>query len=387
MPITPLTTVIAALCASVLLSSHADAADDRVKTIVAQTVRPVMQRHGIPGMAVGVAVDGQRYVYTFGVMSKATGKPVTPDTLFEIGSVSKTFTATLTTYAQAAGKLSLSDPASQTMPALRGSSFDKISLLDLGTHMSGGLPLQVPDGVNTTDQLMRYFHDWKPAYAPGTVRTYANPSIGLLGMIAAKSLNDRFDTLMDRHVFQPLGLTHTYLLVPKTEMPHYAQGYTKTDAPARVMPAVIAAEAYGVRATVSDLLRFVEAHMGLVPVDGDLKTALAATHIGYYRIGQMMQDLIWEQYSYPVDLKDLVAGNSSKMSLEPNPAVRIDPPSPPRDDVWINKTGSTNGFGTYVAFVPAKKIGIVLLANKNYPNDARVTAAHEILTRVVREPR
>jgi beta-lactamase class C len=387
MRMNPLTTLIASLCASVLLSAHAGAADDRIETMVAQTIRPMMQRHGIPGMAIGIVVDGQRYVYAFGVMSKTTGKPVTHETLFEIGSVSKTFTATLTAYAAAAGKLSLSDPASQTMPALRGSPFDKISLLDLGTHMSGGLPLQVPDGVNNNDQLMRYFHDWKPTYAPGTVRTYANPSIGLLGMIAAKSLNDRFDTLMDRHVLQPLGLTHTYLQVPKTEMARYAQGYTKTDAPARVMPAVIAAEAYGVRSTAGDLLRFVEAQMGLVPVEGDLKTAFAATHIGYFRIGQMTQDLIWEQYNYPVDLKDLVAGNSSKMSLEPNPAVRIDPPSPPRDDVWINKTGSTDGFGAYAAFVPAKKLGIVLLANKNYPNDARVTAAHEILTKVVgREP-
>ena len=99
----------------------------------------------------------------------------------------------------------------------------------------------------------------------------------------------------------------------------------------------------------------------------------------------MTQDLIWEQYRYPAKLEELLAGNSAKVSLEANPVVRIDPPSPPRDDVLINKTGSTNGFGTYVAFVPAKKIGLVLLANKNYPADARVRAAYAILTRLIGE--
>jgi beta-lactamase class C len=377
---------VAALSISVWTPSCGHAADGEsaaIKRVVSRTIAPLMQRYGIPGMAVGVVTDSGGHVYDFGVMSKATGAPVTHDTLFEIGSISKAFTATLAAYAEVAGRLSMSDPVSKHLSALRGSRFGSVSLLELGTHTPGGMPIQFPDDVRNDDEAMRYFQDWTPAYAPGTVRTYANPSIGLLGVIAAGSLNDDFSVAMDRWVFRPLGLRRTWLDVPDAERVHYAQGYTRTDAPTRMSPGPLATQAYGVRTTAGDLLRFVRAQMGLLPVDGDLRRAIAATHAGYHSVGAMTQDLIWEQYRFPVDLKDLLAGNSAKVSFEPNPVVRIDPPAPPRDDVLINKTGSTNGFGAYVAFVPAQRIGVVLLANKNYPIDARVTAAYGILTALI----
>ena len=68
------------------------AADQKttVEKIVAQTIAPLMARYGIPGMAVGIVAAGQSDVYNYGIASKATGKPVSNDTLFEIGSISKT---------------------------------------------------------------------------------------------------------------------------------------------------------------------------------------------------------------------------------------------------------------------------------------------------------
>ena len=369
-----------ALCVSVLLSTHGHAAD--IEKAVAQTIKPLMARYGVPGMAVGVVADGHGSVYDYGLASKATGRPVTDDTLFEIGSISKTFTATLACYAEVGGHLSLSDSASKDLPALRGSSFDHVSLLDLATHTSGGLPLLFPAAVTTDDQLLTYFRNWKPTYAPGTVRLYSNPGIGMLGMAAAKSMNEDFEVLMERKLFPMLGMKHAYLDVPESEMSNYAQGYTKADVPIRMAPGALASEAYGIRTTAADMVRFVEANMGMIPLDGDLRRAIVDTHTGHDRIGPMTQDIVWEQYRYPVELKDLLAGNSDRMGYEANPAARLDPPSRPSDDVLINKTGSTNGFASYVAFVPEKRIGIVLLANKNYPIDARVTAAHEILTRL-----
>ena len=378
-----LSAAIAALCLGLLLPANGWASDnetDSIETIVAQAVRPLMEHEGIPGMAVGIVSNGQSYVFNYGTASRATGKPVNDNTLFEIGSVSKTFTATLASYAQVDGRLSLTDSVSKYLPALRGSRFDEVSLLNLGTHTMGGLPLQVPDEVTNDDQLMRYFQDWKPSFAPGTYRTYANPSIGLLGRVAAKSLNEGFSALMEGKLYPVLGLKNTYLNVPTSRLDDYAQGYTTKDAPIRMASGVLAAETYGVRTTAGDLLRFVEANMEMVALDEKWQRAITNTHAGYYQVGGMTQDLVWEQYPYPVELKTLLAGNSDDLILKPNPTVKLDPPSPPQEAVLINKTGSTNGFSTYVAFVPARKLSVVLLANKRYPIDARVKTAHQILT-------
>lgn len=115
------------------------------------------------------------------------------------------------------------------------------------------------------------------------------------------------------------------------------------------------------RTTVEDLTRFVEANMGRVELDEDLAKAIAATHVGYYQLGAMTQAPIWKFYNYPVELDGLLAGNSPEVAYKSNPVTEISPPAAPRKDVWINKTGSTNGFGAYVAFVPEKELGIVLL--------------------------
>jgi len=361
----------------------ASAGDKDAKTDIEKNVAPaihrLMEEYKIPGMAVGIIRNGQSYVFNYGVASKDTGEPVDGDTLFEIGSVSKTFTATLASYAQATGQLSLTDSVSKYLPSLHGSNFDRISLLNLGTHTTGGLPLQVPDDVTNSDQLMQYFRRWKPTYPPGTYRTYSNLSIGLLGVITATSMKADFAALMEGKLIPALGLNNTYINVPASKMDQYAQGYTDADAPIRMAPGLLGAEAYGVRTTASDLLRFVGANMNLVDVGENWRRAIATTHTGYYRIGVMTQDLIWEQYSYPAALKDLLFGNSGELSYKANPAIALQPPSSPQENVLINKTGSTNGFATYVLFVPAKKTGIVLLANKRYPNEARVKLVYEIL--------
>jgi beta-lactamase class C len=355
-------------------------AQDQIETLVNAAVQPVMQAEGIHGMAVAVTVNGQPHYFNYGVASTETGNPVTQDTLFEIGSVSKTFTATLAAYAQASGTLTLSDKASHVLPALRGSAFDHISVLQLGTYSAGGLPLQFPAESDSADKMLDYYKQWKPLYAPGSHRLYSNPSLGLFGYLAAHSMGQPFDDAMQNTLLPKLGLEHTYLRVPQDQMALYAQGYNKDGKPVRVGPGALDSEAYGVKTSAADLMAYVEANMKPSRLEKPLQQAIALTHSAYYTVGDMTQGLGWEMYRYPITLDRLLDGNSTPMAIEAHKVQWLNPPQAQPKNVLINKTGSTGGFGAYVAYVPSKGIGIVMLANKNYPNAQRVRIAHQILS-------
>lgn len=380
---TIMTAVMFASSATTLMTNSAHAATqepDTVRSTVETTISPVMKQYGIPGMAIGIVDGDKEYFFDFGVSSRESGKPVNRSTLFELGSISKTFTATLASYGQEKGQLKLSDPVSRYLPEMKGPAFGEVKLLHLGTHTPGGFPLQVPDDIRNTQELMTYLQHWKPQFSMGTQRTYSNPSIGMLGFITAKAMGQEFTPLIQTQLFSGLGLQDTYIDVPSAKMKDYAQGYTKQDKPTRVNKAVLWAEAYGVKSTSRDMLRFLQSNMQMGKIDDKLQRAVINTHQGYFQTSAFTQDLIWEQYPYPVPVESLLKGNSSAFALSPQAVTPVHPPQPPQNKVWINKTGSTNGFGAYVAFVPDRKLGIVILANKNYPNEDRIRIAHKILS-------
>lgn len=366
-----------------LPAPRAHAADATpLERVVNETIAQLMRENDVPGMAVAVTVQGKRTIFNYGVASRATGQPVTGDTLFETGSISKTFTGTLAGLAQARGMLSLSDEAARYLPALANSSVGKTSLIDLGTYAAGGLPLHFPPSVTSEKSMLAWFRNWRPTYPAGSTRIYSNPSIGLFGLLAANSLGKPFDDAMEQTLIPALGLKQTFIRVPREQQQNFAFGHAKDDKPLRVAPGILGIEAYGIKTTAADLIKVVEAHIDSSGLDEPLRRAIAATQTGYYSVGDMTQGLGWEMYAWPVELPRVLAGSSDDMIYKPNKVTRPASPLAPRKDMLINKTGSINGFGAYVAFVPVKRIGIVMLANKNYPNAARIRAAHRILTAV-----
>ncbi|WP_460949003.1 class C beta-lactamase [Pseudomonas marginalis] len=351
-----------------------------LRKVVDSHVEPLMQQQGIAGLSVAVVNKGKVQYFNYGVANKDKQQPVTQDTLFEIGSLSKTFTATLGGYAEASGTLKLSDMASQHLAALKGSAFDRISLLQLATYTPGGLPLQFPDAADNTDAMIGYFQHWKPAYAPGAQRLYSNPSIGLFGYLSAQSLGQPFNTAMEKTLLPKLGLKNTYVSVPADKADAYAQGYDKQDKPVRVGPGALDGEAYGIKTSTQDLAHYVMVNMHPQTLDKPLQQAIATTHTGYYAVNGMTQGLGWESYPYPITLQALMDGNSTPMAMEPHNVKWLNPAQAQPANVLYNKTGSTGGFGAYVVYVPSRDIGVVMLANKNYPNAERVKVAHAILS-------
>jgi beta-lactamase class C len=372
---------IAFIC-TCLVPLAAWAGDDaeRIRAVVDAAVLPLMSRYDVPGMAVAVTVDGRPYLFDYGLASRESKAPVDEKTIFEIGSLSKTFTATLAAYAQETGKLSLDDHPGKYVPSLRGHAIDKASLLHLATYTAGGLPLQFPDEVEGNDATLAYFRHWKADAAPGTEREYSNASLGLFGYVTAVALEDDFAHAIETRIFPAFGMGHSYIHVPEGAMPDYAWGYVAAK-PHRVSPGPFDEETYGVKTTASDLLRFVQANMDPSGLAAPMQRAVAATHVGYFRSGVLVQGLGWEQYAWPVSRELLLGGNSAEAIFDANPAQRLVPPVTSGARLF-DKTGSTGGFGAYVAFVPSRRIGVVLLANRNYPIPARVEAGFAILDRL-----
>ena len=187
---------------------------------------------------------------------------MTPETLFEIGSVSKTFTATLAGYALTQDKMRLDDRASQHWPALQGSRFDGISLLDLATYTAGGFAR-----CSFPTRCRRTRHRSATTTASGSRPTrraasasISNSSIGLFGYLAAQ-LGQPFERLMEQQVFPGTG--------PRTDPPRRARGgagavrpgLRQDDRRYGSVPAPLDAEGYRVKTSAADLLPFVDANL------------------------------------------------------------------------------------------------------------------------------
>lgn len=360
-----------------LAQTNTIANEAALKTTVSQQVSQLMQQQQIPGMAVAVLWQGNTYFYSFGKADLAANTAVTPDTLFELGSISKTFAGVIGAMALESGDIKLTDPVSKYWPALTAKPWQRINMQHLATYTAGGLPLFMPDSVTDKASLLRYYQQWQPEFSPGTQRVYANSSIGLFAHLAVAAAGKGY-----AEVFQQLTTTlqmpNTYLQVPAAAQAQYAWGYNEGK-PVRIGTGVLLDEAGGAKASVRDIATWLQANLKPEQVkDPLLQAGIARSQQRYAKSALMYQGLGWEMLDYPLPLTALTAMTAPGF-VAGSAATVLAPPAAAVADSWVHKTGATGGFGAYAAFIPSRQVGIVLLANKRYPNSERVKLAYQVL--------
>ncbi|WP_051671106.1 MULTISPECIES: serine hydrolase domain-containing protein [unclassified Microbacterium] len=171
---------------------------------------------GVPGAAVGV-IDGDReLIATTGVAAVDTGAAVTESTLFQVGSTSKTFTGTVAMHLVENGALDLDTRVVDVLPDFRladGEALAALRIRHLLTH-SGGFLGDADDRPGWDDDALARnvatFSDLPQFFAPGTIASYSNAGIRLLGRVIETITDETFEQAVQRVVLDPLGMTETF---------------------------------------------------------------------------------------------------------------------------------------------------------------------------------
>ncbi|MRI42169.1 class A beta-lactamase-related serine hydrolase [Stenotrophomonas sp. MH181796] len=196
-------------------------------------VGQVMRRFNVPGAAVMVLQDGRLvHAKAYGQRDLARGLAVRADTPFEIGSITKQFTAAAVVQLQEAGRLTLDDPLARYLPDAPHAH--EVTLRQLLSHTSGlhdyfDGPEREVDALVTQpiafDRLIARISDRPLDFAPGSRWSYSNTGYILLGRVIEVVSGERYVDYVRRHLLEPLGMRHTFTLADTGRLQGMAVGY------------------------------------------------------------------------------------------------------------------------------------------------------------------
>lgn len=220
--------------------------DAAVAARVDAAVAQVMQRFNVPGAAIAVVQDGQRvYANAYGLRDVERALPVRTDTPFEIGSITKQFTAAAIIQLAEAGKLGLDDRLQRFLPQAPHAS--EVTLRQLLTHTSGlhdyfdGPEHEVDAAVARPiafDALIARIADKPLDFPPGARWAYSNTGYALLGRVVEVASGERYPDYLRRHMLEPLQMTHTFSLADTVQSGDGAVGYRHEGGTLRRAPAL-----------------------------------------------------------------------------------------------------------------------------------------------------
>lgn len=302
-------------------------------------------------LAIGIVNAGKTSSYYYGETEKGNKRLPDEDTLFEIGSISKTFTATLLAYFAQTQQLSIDDSITKYLPDSVAANPDlqRITLKQLANHTSG-LP-RMPANIDasatahpldpykdyTKEKLYDFLESYKATTPPDSIYQYSNLGYGLLGDILSNISGKTYNEMVQELICQPLGLQNT-TEHPNPDSQYVAKVYNEkgVETPLWTFDAFAAHGA--LKSTVRDLLAYAKAHFKMP--ESDLEHALARTR----------------QFTY-FNPPDTDIGLAWHMNVVGDELI-----------YWHN--GGTFGSSGYIAFTPDKKIAIVVLSNTAESIDA-----------------
>ncbi len=296
------------------------------------------------GIVVGVVGPEERRVVGYGRLTADDPRELDGDTVFEIGSITKVFTAILLADLVGEGDVALETPVQRllgpdvTVPTRNGA---EISLLHLATH-SSGLPrlpsnLQPSNAANpyadyTVAQLHEFLSSYELERDIGETVEYSNLGAGLLGHALALKEGTDYGTLVSTRLLEPLGMSDTSISLTPSQQERLAAGHSVQLRPVANWDLPTLAGAGALRSTVNDMLTFVEANLGLG--ESPLQAAMAVTHA--------------PQRDFPAPNMQIGLGWITRRGHG-------------RELHWHN--GGTGGYRSFLGFDLESQTGVVVLSN------------------------
>lgn len=355
------------------IAAHAESPDQ----VVNEVMQAYLQKHEVPGAAILLVVDGKAYSYYYGYADRETKKPVTKDTIFELGSLTKLMTTLLIAQDVDFAKIKLKDPINKYIPTLPA-SFGDVSVRSLATHTSG-LPFKVPAEVTNRVEWEKYAATLTPEDIDSEY-AYSNIGIGLLGQALETVSHQNFNQLFRGKILSPLGMQPIAFTVPKKLEPFYARGYNAEGLPQMPEKMGLFPAAGDAKASAGDMSKFLSAAIGLPSTPESIFYPMRMTQTPYVATAQFDQGLGWQIHELKSDkIKALLVDDNKVTEPVPLPVLGVYADPVFNGNALIDKTGATDGFRVYIAVIPNKRTGIVILTNKRILGSPIAKAGREIL--------
>ena len=301
------------------------------------------------GLVVGVLDHGQSKIFTAGT-ADAPGVALDGNTVFEIGSITKVFTASLLADMVARGEVRLDDPVAKFLPPsvhVPSRNGREITLLDLATQ-SSGLP-RSPSNFNpkdpnnpyadyTVDQMYAFLSAYQLPRDIGAQYEYSNLGVGLLGHALSLRAGKSYEALITERILKPLKMNDTRITLDQAAKAHLARGHGVSGDPVANWDIPTLAGAGALRSTTNDLLKFLAANLD--STGKPLGPVLATTHTPRRDAG----------------------ANGMKIGLNWHILTAFGRPL-----VWHN--GGTGGYRTFIGMDAARQRGVVVLSNQSVAPD------------------